>query len=130
MLNETELPKYFWAVAVSTTCYVSNQLLINPILKKTLYELFKGRKPNISHLKVFGCKCFIMNNGKDNLGKFGSKADEGIFLGYSFHGHAYSAYNKITMLVEESIHIAFDETNQNMQESSKTSADDEIPNIQ
>jgi len=34
------------------------------------------------------------------------------------------------MLVEESIHITFDETNQNMQESSKTGADDEILKIQ
>jgi len=34
------------------------------------------------------------------------------------------------MLVEEFIHIAFDETNQNMQENSKTVADDEFPNIQ
>ena len=21
------------------------------------------RKPNISHLRVFGCKCFVLNNG-------------------------------------------------------------------
>jgi len=70
MLNEIELPKYFWADVVSTTCYVLNRVLIRPILKKTPYELFKGRKPNVSHLKVFGCKCFILNNGKDNLGKF------------------------------------------------------------
>jgi len=108
MLNETELPKYFWVDAMSTTCYVLNRVLIRPILKKTPYELFKGRKPNVSHLKVFGCKCFIQNNGKDNLGKFDSKADEGISLGYSFHGHSYRAYNKRTMLVEESMHIAFD----------------------
>jgi len=53
---------------------------------------------------------FNFNNGKDNLGKFDSKADEGIFLGYSLHGHAYRAYNKRTMLVEEFMHIAFDET--------------------
>jgi len=79
---------------------------------------------------VFGCKCFILYNGKDNLGKFDSKANEGIFLGYSLHGHAYRAFNKRTMLVEESMHIAFDETNQNMQKNSKTSADDEFPNIQ
>ena len=65
---------------MSTTCYVLNRVLIRPILKKTLYELFKGRKPNISHLKVFGCNCFILNNGKDNLDMFDSKAYEGIFL--------------------------------------------------
>ena len=89
-------------------------MLIKPILKKTPYELYKGRKPNISHFKVFGCKCCILNNGKDNMGKFDSKVDEGIFLGYSLHGYAYRAYNKRTMQVKESMHIAFDETNQNM----------------
>ena len=130
MLNETGLPKYSWADIVSTTCYVLNRVLIRPILKKTLYELFKGTKPNISHRKGFGCKCFVLNNGKDNLGKFNSKADKGIFLGYSLHGYAYRVYNRRTMLVEESMRIAFDETNQNMQESPKTSTDDEVPNIQ
>jgi len=68
--------------------------------KENPYELFKRRKPNISHLRVFGCKCFILNNGKDNLDKFDSKANEGIFLGYSSHSHAYRAYNKRTMLIE------------------------------
>jgi len=130
LLNKTNLPKYFWVDAVSTTCYVLNRVLIRPILKKTPYELFKGRKSNLSHLKVFGCKCFILNNEKDNLGKFDSKADEGVFLGYSLHGHAYKAYNKRTMLVKESMHIAFDETNHNMQESPETGADDEVPNAQ
>jgi len=67
---------------------------------------------------------------KDNLGKFDSKSDEGIFLGYSLHGHAYRAFHKRTMLVEESMHIAFDKANQNMQENSKTGGDDEFPNIQ
>ena len=61
------------------------------------------------------------------MGKFDSKAYEGIFLGYSLQGHAYRAYNRRTMLVEESMHIAFDENNQNMHESTKTGADDEIP---
>jgi len=130
MLNWTELPKYFWVNDVGTTCYVLNRVLIRPILKKTPYELFRGRKPNLSHLKVFGCKCFILNNGKDNLGKFDSKSDEGIFLGYSQHGHVYRVYNKRTMLVEESVHVNFDETNQVMQERPKTCADDEIPIIQ
>jgi len=130
MLNEIGLPKYFWADAVSTACYVLNKVLIRPILKKTPCELFRGRKLNLSHLRVFGCKCFILNNGKDNLGKFDSKSYGGIFLGYSQHGHAYRVYNKRTMLVEESVHVNFDETNQDLQERSKTCADDEIPSIQ
>ena len=125
LLNETNLPKYFWADAVNTACYVLNRVLIRPILKKTPYELFKGRKPNIYHFRIFGCKYFILNNGKDNLGKFDSKADEGIFLGYSSQSHAYRAYNKRTMLIEEIVHITFDETNQKMQDKPENSADDE-----
>ena len=93
MLSESSLPKYFWADAVSTSCYVMNRVLIRPILKKNPYELFNGREPIISHLKVFGCSCFILNNGKENLGKFDEKADLGIFIGYSLTSHAYSDEN-------------------------------------
>lgn len=69
--------------AVSTTCYVSNRVIIRPIFKKTPYELFKGRKPNNADFHIFGCKFFVFNNDKDNRGKFDEKFDEGIFLGYS-----------------------------------------------
>ncbi|XP_061357926.1 uncharacterized protein LOC133302197, partial [Gastrolobium bilobum] len=47
----------------------------------------------------------------ENLGKFDSKADEGIFLGYSLTSRAYRIYNKRTMVIEESIHVVFNETN-------------------
>ena len=82
MLFENSVPKHFWAEAVNTACYVQNRILIRPILNKTPYELWKGRKPNISYFKPFGCECYILNT-KDQIGKFDSKADKGIFLGYS-----------------------------------------------
>ncbi|KAK2364611.1 cysteine-rich RECEPTOR kinase [Trifolium repens] len=104
------LPKYFWADAISTASYVLNRAIIRPILDKTPYEILKGRKPNLSHLRSFGCKCFILNNGKENLGKFDPKADEGIFLGYSLSSKTYRVYNKRLQIVEESVHVNFDET--------------------
>ena len=52
MLNEYDVRKYFWTDAVSTACYVLNRMFIRPILKITPYELFKGRKPNVAHLKI------------------------------------------------------------------------------
>ena len=66
MLNENNFPKYFWAEAINTSCYVLNRILLRHILKKTPYELWKNKKPNISYFKVFGCKCFILNT-KYNL---------------------------------------------------------------
>ncbi|GAV62317.1 hypothetical protein CFOL_v3_05841 [Cephalotus follicularis] len=110
-LNENNLPKYFWAEAISTSCYILHRISIRPILKKTPYELWRGRKPNIGYFHTFGCKCFIHNNGKEHLGKFDSKVDEGIFLGYLSSSRAYRCFNKRTLLVEESMHVVFDETN-------------------
>ena len=48
---------------------------------KTPYELWYGYKPNVSYLKVFGNKCYILKESR--RGKFDVKGDKGIFLGYS-----------------------------------------------
>jgi len=61
MIFENSIPKHFWAEVINTTCYVQNRILIRPILNKTPYKLWKGRKPNISYFKPFGCKCYILN---------------------------------------------------------------------
>ncbi|KAH9677497.1 hypothetical protein KPL71_025392 [Citrus sinensis] len=47
----------------------------------------------------------------DNLGKFDPKSDVGIFLGYSNSSKAYRVYSKRTLVVEESMHVTFDESN-------------------
>src|SRR5215467_12526228 len=94
---------------MSTTCYISNKAYIRTKLGKTPYELYKGRKPNLAHLHIFRCKFFIHNNDKENLGKFDSKSDEGLFLRYSNRSKAYRVFNKRTCTVEESIHVVFDE---------------------
>ena len=111
MLCENNLPKYFWGEAINTSCYVINRVSIRPMLSNTPYELYKGRKPNISHLRSFGCKCFILNNGKHPIGKMDAKSDETIFMGYALNSKAYRVFNKTSLIVEESIHIIFDETN-------------------
>ena len=91
-------------------CYILNRALIRPIHKKTPYELWYVRKSNIGYFHIFGCKCFVHNNDKDKLGKFDAKADEGIFLRYSISSKAYRIFNKRTLVVEESIHIVFNES--------------------
>jgi len=60
MIHENNLAKHFWAEAVNTTCYVQNRIYIIPILEKTTYELFKGRRRNISYFHQFGCTCYIL----------------------------------------------------------------------
>jgi len=111
MLITSGLPRNFWAEAPDTSCYIINRCMIRSIFNKAPYELFKGRKPNIIHLRVFGCKCYVHNNGKDILGKFDPRSDEVIFWGYYSHSKAYKVFNKRTLCVEESVHVLFDENN-------------------
>ena len=59
MLNENNLPKYFWAEAVNTSCYVLNRIWLRPILKK-------NKKPNISYFKVFECKFFYIKHRRQS----------------------------------------------------------------
>ncbi|KAK2359506.1 putative mitochondrial protein [Trifolium repens] len=108
MMHENNLAKFFWAEAVNTACYIQNRIYIRPILNKTTYELFKGRKPNISYFHQFGCTCYILNN-KVHLKKFDSKACKGIFIGYSERSKSYRVYNSETNIVEESMHVKFDD---------------------
>jgi len=100
MIQENNLAKHFCAEAVYTSCYVQNRIYIRPILEKTTYELFKGRRLNISYFHQFGCTCYILNN-KLYLKKFDAKAQRGIFVGYSERSKAYIVYNSETLCVEE-----------------------------
>ena len=116
MLLESGLSKGFWVEAVNIACYIQNCVFLKPIVKKTLYELWKERKPNISYFNVFGSKCFILNT-KDKLSKFDPKSDSGVFLGYSSISKAYRVYNKRIYIVEETIHISFKEKKKDMDQN-------------
>ena len=49
-------------------------------------------------------------NTKDNLRMFDSKSDDEILLGYSKTSKAYRVYNSRTLVVEEGIHVKFNDT--------------------
>ncbi|XP_070028621.1 intracellular protein transport protein USO1-like [Nicotiana sylvestris] len=119
------IAKNFWAEAINTACYLVNKCMIGSLLNKTPYELLNGRKPKLTHLRIFECKCYVLNNGKDQLGKFDAKSDEGIFLGYSSQTKAYKIYNKRTQYVEESVHVIFGESYPSCEKINKDDQDRE-----
>ncbi|WVZ96842.1 hypothetical protein U9M48_042425 [Paspalum notatum var. saurae] len=110
MLDEYGTSEKFWAEAINTTCYASNWLYPHRLLDKTPYELLNGRKPNISYLRVFGCKCYIYKK-RQHLGKFQRHCDIGFLLGYSSKSKAYRVLNNATGMVEETYDVKFDESN-------------------
>ncbi|GJY16060.1 retrovirus-related pol polyprotein from transposon TNT 1-94 [Tanacetum coccineum] len=56
MLNEQSLPQKFWCNAVDTSTYILNRILIRAILRKTPYEILRGRKPTLDYFRVVGSK--------------------------------------------------------------------------
>jgi len=75
---------------------------------KTHYEIWKIIKPKIFYFHPFGVQCFILNT-KESLGKFDSKSVEGILLDYFETSKAYRVYNSRTKVVEEIIHVRFND---------------------
>ena len=63
----------------------------------------------MKYFRIFGNTCFILKD-RENVGKFDSRSDEGIFMGYSSTSKAYRVYNKRTMKVIETVNVVIDES--------------------
>ncbi|GJW95178.1 integrase, catalytic region, zinc finger, CCHC-type containing protein [Tanacetum coccineum] len=75
MLIYAKAPLFLWAKAVATACFTHNRSLICLRHEETPYELLHDRKPDLSHLHVFGALCYPTNDSED-LGKLKAKADD------------------------------------------------------
>ncbi|KAK0584868.1 hypothetical protein LWI29_020042 [Acer saccharum] len=109
MLLSNNVPRNLWAEAINTACYIGNRVFLRPGTRNTSYELWKGKRPNVSYFNTFGSKCYILND-RDQLGKFDAKSDEGIFIGYALNSRAYRVFNLKTLSVMESSNVVFDDT--------------------
>ncbi|CAL8097233.1 unnamed protein product [Prunus armeniaca] len=109
LLKSAKLADHFWAEAISTACYTSNRVFFRPHTKSTSYEIWKGKKPNVKHLKTFGSKCYIYKD-REYLGKFDARSDVGIFLGYSMNSRAYRVFNSRTKIIMESANVVVNDT--------------------
>jgi hypothetical protein len=108
MLDEHRTIRYFLTDVISTACYISNRIFLCSILHLTPFELRFGRKHSVSHLRLFGCKCFILK--RVILDKFESRSLDDFLLGYTPHGRSYRVYNLETNTIVESCDVTFDET--------------------
>nr|GEV09378.1 retrovirus-related Pol polyprotein from transposon TNT 1-94 [Tanacetum cinerariifolium] len=108
MLTFANLPSFLWAEAIATACFTQNRSIIHKRFDKTPYELINKRKPNIKFFRVFGCRCYILNDYED-VEKLKPKEDIGVFVGYSKESVAFKIYNKQTRKIHESVNVNFDE---------------------
>nr|GEV72405.1 hypothetical protein [Tanacetum cinerariifolium] len=108
MLIFANLPLFLLAEAIATACFTQNRSIIHKCFDKTPYELITKRKPNIKFFRVFGCRCYLLNDYED-VGKLKAKGDIRVFVGYSKESAAFRTYNKRTRKIHESVNVNFDE---------------------
>jgi hypothetical protein len=59
MIHDQNLPRHLWEEASSTTVIVQNRSPRKILGNKTLEEEFIGNKPEVNHLRIFGCPMYI-----------------------------------------------------------------------
>nr|GEY56969.1 hypothetical protein [Tanacetum cinerariifolium] len=96
------------AEAIATACFTQNCLIIHKRFDKTPYELINKRKPNIKFFRVFGCRCYLLNDYED-VRKLKAREDIRVFVGYLKESAAFRIYNKRTHKIHESVNVNFDE---------------------
>ena len=109
MLKTAKLGNDFWVRALHTAFYISNRCLTVSLPKgKTPFEMFFGKKPDLSNLKLFGCTAF--KHIETHQDKLSDKATKEVFVGYSEDSEAYILYNPYSKKTSFSRNVSFDET--------------------
>ncbi|RVW87884.1 Retrovirus-related Pol polyprotein from transposon TNT 1-94 [Vitis vinifera] len=87
MLISSSLPQNMWGEAILTANYLLNKVPKKKA-EKTPYELWKGRKPSYTYLRMWGCLAKVAVPPPKKV-KIGPKTIDCIFIGYAHNSNAY-----------------------------------------
>ena len=106
MLKQTEMPDCFCAEAVAAAVHILNISPTKVVWNQTPYEAWNGNKPSISHLRVFGCICYVLLT--TNRHKLDKKSQKHVFVGYCTKSKAYRLYERLSGRITISRDVVFD----------------------
>ena len=107
LLKQRGMPATFWGEAVVTAVYILNRSPTKALDGRTPYEAWHGRKPAVSHLRVFGCLAFAKELG--HIGKLDDRGTPGVFIGYAEGSKAYRILEPGTQRVRTARDVVFNE---------------------
>uniref|UniRef100_A0A2N9HW24 Integrase catalytic domain-containing protein n=1 Tax=Fagus sylvatica TaxID=28930 RepID=A0A2N9HW24_FAGSY len=93
-----ELPKIFWAEAVSKTCYIINRSPRVAFDGKVAEEVWTGQEVDYSFMRIFGCPAYVHISGED-MTKLDLKSKKCIFLGFKKRVKGYKLWDPIAQKV-------------------------------
>jgi hypothetical protein len=107
LLKQRGMSIVFWGEAVVMAVYILNLSPTKALNGWTSYEAWHGRKPTVSHLRVFGCLAFGKELG--HIGKLDDRSTLGVFIGYAEGSKAYHILDPGTQRVCTMRDVVFDE---------------------
>ena len=107
LLKQRGMPAVFWGEAVVTAVYILNRSPTKALNGMTPYEAWHGRKPAVSHLRVFGCLAFTKELG--HISKLDDRSTPGVFIGYAEGSKAYRILDPGTLCVRTTHDVVFDD---------------------
>jgi transposase InsO family protein len=108
MIHDQDLPMHLWVEAARTTVYVQNKISHSALGFKTPEEMFTRKKPEVSHLKIFGCPVYL-HIPKEKRTKLDPFRKKGVFVGYCEVSKAFRIYIPGYRQIEISRDVTFDE---------------------
>jgi hypothetical protein len=108
MIHDQDIPMHLWEKETRTTMYVQNRLSHSALGFKTLEEMFSGKKPEVSHIKIFVCPVFV-HITKEIRTKMNPSRKKGIFVGYGEVSKAFRIYIPGYHHIEINRDVTFDE---------------------
>jgi hypothetical protein len=100
MLHDQGLPMHLWAEEYNTAVYVKNHCPHIVLGMSTPGEDFTGKKPDVSHFKIFGSSVYL-HVTKNARKKLELTAEVGILVVYIETPHNYHVYfpnSKMTVM--------------------------------
>ena len=108
ILKHMSVPNYLWGEGVRHATYIINRVGTKVLESQTPYEALKGRKPNVEHLKVFGCISYAKVD-TPHLRKLDDRSRILVHLGTKPRSKAYRLFDPMNRKIVVSRNVVFDE---------------------
>ncbi len=99
MRHEASCPPLWWEFSVETAVHLYNRTPLKRLQWKTPFELISGKKPDVSYLRVFGCKAWVFISPEARKTKLSPKSEAMTFIGYELNSKSYRFMNNDNSLV-------------------------------
>jgi hypothetical protein len=100
LLKQRGMPANFWGEAVLTAVYILNCSPTKVLHGMSPYEAWHGRKPGVSHLRVFGSLVYVKELNR--ISKLNERSTPGVFISYDEGVKGYHVLDLVTQHVRRS----------------------------